>query len=239
LEPDASQSSHWTGLGHVASGEWAYHYFDVTDNDLSEGLSVIMTRISSVGDPDLYVSFNAYPDLRHSDFASTECEPCGPALSTVVLSRDDLKVGRYRVGVHGYCCQASQYAIEVTAHTEPPGAPKWYRYVWIAAAVFLFLLGAFAYFFIRGRAQQARQDGYVPAVDLPVRGGSSSSAGAGAASTSALPGTGRVLGSSPSTGATATATAATAADAAGEGRVHPAGSSGWARVPAADDNMSG
>jgi len=252
MSPDTSENAKWTlNDGSVNSGNWAYYHFDVSASQIDQGLMITMQRTSSWGDPDLFVSFQSFPNLHTFDYSSTECEPCGstskPTLSQVIIPRDSLQVGRYRVGVHGYCCLQSAFTLTVATHDEPPGQPKWFRYVWIAAAITLFLTGAAAYFFVRGRATQAsRQDGYVAARDTPGSRIPASSSGhvlgssSGSIAASALAVNARSLTSTSTSitdSSSSSSSSSSSADAgAGVGMVHAAGSGGWVRLPQKDES---
>ena len=55
--------------GHLNTFQWKYFHFTTTD-ELST-FSVYVNQTSSVGDIDLYVGNNYYPDTTHFDYSDT------------------------------------------------------------------------------------------------------------------------------------------------------------------------
>lgn len=106
-----------TFSGTARSDGWSYSHFDVTQEDVaalasvaSPGLRVSMSRTSGSGDPDLFVDYERYPTVVSNRWSSTECEPCGKH-SSVFVPSSSIRVGRYYVGVFGYCCDDSAYTV--------------------------------------------------------------------------------------------------------------------------------
>jgi len=153
----------FSATGKVASGGWKHFHFDTTSEHQQSGFSIIMRRTSTRGDPDVYVDVDVFPTLL-SELKSTNCDSCSNHKDSVItVQPSDVRIGRYRVGIQGYCCDDSEFALSVTYPVQPvtnPDTPK-FTTVLIAAGVVLAIIGLlFLYRHIKHRNLSSRQGGY-------------------------------------------------------------------------------
>lgn len=104
----------WVATAHVETEAWSYFHLDVTEEiigDLSQSLRIVLKRDGGNGDPDLYISFNSFPTLNNHEWNSNTCDPCGDPPAVVTIGAGELQVGRYIIGVYGYCCKDSDVKV--------------------------------------------------------------------------------------------------------------------------------
>ena len=97
--------------------QWSYFYFDAPSNAVSLNLTVI--RVTSVGDPDFYVTsplVPGYPTLAYWDVKDTQYDPAmkeQPATHRFGWGGERMVGGTYMLGVWGYCCEQPTISIAV------------------------------------------------------------------------------------------------------------------------------
>jgi subtilisin family serine protease len=179
----------------VPSEGWLYFSFSLLDFHATveellkalesvDALRITMTRTSTIGDPDLFVSTSSYPSLRLHDFADTQCDSCvatgdddgtGSGTDTtatavvakpsqVDLTKEKLvaiaeslradPTQRVRIGVHGYCCDASEVTLSISPVRPRPPLSYWY---WLAPLLVVVLLLVFIFLYARRRHRRTEQ----------------------------------------------------------------------------------
>jgi len=175
IPKDDGDAHYFTTQGSVASGGWTYFHFDATDYHQKEGVSIIMKRISSIGDPDMYIEFQDFPSLKKYSFKSTGCDSCANAQDSVVtIAAGQVKVGRYRIGIQGYCCDGSDFSLKVVKAIPTPVVPtEGPKTVLIAGIIVVAIIaGVFLLQWWRRKRRIPAQGGYTLAggpVDAPGR----------------------------------------------------------------------
>jgi len=145
--------SHWIFNGNVSSQGWSYYHIDVKLSDISKPLKVTLQRTSKIGDPDIYIQLGSYPSITNTSYLSAVCEPCG-AKSIIVM--ESVSVGRYIIGIFGYCCDDSTYVLEVEPYS--PAVTPLSRIIAVVGGVIggiiLLVMGIFLYKRYKYRQQE-------------------------------------------------------------------------------------
>jgi hypothetical protein len=158
---DDSNSHYYKTSGTVQREGWAYFHFDADSYHKDTGISIIMKRTSMVGDPDLYVREDQFPTLRDYLDKATGCDSCTNAADSVVtIPAEKMKVGRYRIGIQGYCCDPSSFELKVTPPVSGKPSPTNYSTGLIIGAIILCIVGAVFLYQWRKKRRMPQQGGY-------------------------------------------------------------------------------
>jgi len=168
----ASANTH-TVSGSVGVNEWQYYYFDVTPERALSDLRIQLQRTSGKGDPDLYISHGSFPSLASYSWKISVCDSCTPAPTNnaIVIPKEQLREGRLRIGVTGYCCDPASYRITVSdAASGVAMTRSWYIVALTTLVILaLILLAGFGYVYVK-RARQGASQGHIllsPIVPTP------------------------------------------------------------------------
>ena len=126
---DKNQSSHWieyTKKDILDSETWDYQVIEVKERDLQQAKDPYMIiefdRNSQSGDPDLYISYNEWPDMINSEWSSAYCEGCNQKNKQIVITGERLKAGKYHLGIHAFCCVSTMYTMSIKLYLSHSGS---------------------------------------------------------------------------------------------------------------------
>jgi hypothetical protein len=170
-----SSSSTWSISSSVTVSGWEYFHFDIANvgEIPSSGLMVSMKRTSAVGDPDMYIHVNEWPTVAVQRWKSAGCDSCAGATdSKLTIPKAQLNVARYRIGIHGYCCDDSSFTLSITnpgsstPMNEPSTYPLWLRVLILLTG--LILTTSLVCLIVRCRKRRAHQYGLTATGDATI-----------------------------------------------------------------------
>eukprot|EP00475_Leptophrys_vorax_P003770 TRINITY_DN12201_c0_g1_i4.p1 TRINITY_DN12201_c0_g1~~TRINITY_DN12201_c0_g1_i4.p1 ORF type:complete len:399 (+),score=66.33 TRINITY_DN12201_c0_g1_i4:695-1891(+) len=95
---------------------WSYFRLDISQAMIEDSskptLRFVLLRQSSQGDPDIYLRFNKLPTLKDYDLALLE--PGDSRHNILNVRVADLQAGTYHVGIHAYCCDATEARLRIS-----------------------------------------------------------------------------------------------------------------------------